>query len=300
MNDSDWPTQGLRNTPLRFLKGMSAYVRSALALVLTLELATLFVSLLALGGIVDFSFLGRHWPSLGWPALLAVGVTTAAFATGFALAIPLGALRASGPGGSTRRTVGSRSARVRRPARRILVFGGRAGATGYVEGLRGTPFYVQMWIVWYVAIFTWPKFDYVYLLAGYLALTLNTTAYQAEVFRAGFQSVDRGQIEAAKSVGMRRMQVFRHLTLPQGLRLVTLPLVNEWISLFKASSILSFIAIQELMFKANDLGSNLGHPIEAFLMVGAVYLAITIPLSRVTTWLEARNRIPGLGLTGDR
>ena len=300
MDSEKPPTRRVQGAHARLVEAAVKSGRPALALVITLELALIFVCLLGLTGVVDLVFLGSHWSSFGGPAVIAVGLTTVAFATGFALAVPIGALRAQGPPGFGARTTVRGAGRPGRGVRKALVAGGYVGATGYVEGLRGTPFFVQMWIVFYVAIFTWPTFDYVYLLAGYLALTLNTVAYQAEVFRAGFQSVAQGQIDAARSIGMRRIQVFAHVTLPQGLRLVTLPLVNEWISLFKASAILSFITIQELMFQANHVGSNLGHPIEAFLIVAVVYLAITIPLSRLTSWLEARNRMPGLGLASGR
>lgn len=295
MNEFEGTTRGIRGPPLLRLLDPRLYWRSALGVGVTLALGALLVAILGQAGIVDTSFLGRHWTSFGGPILLSVGLTTAAFATGFAIAVPLGALRAHGPRTFLGRTAGQGARPIRRQTRRALSFGGYAGATTYIEALRGTPIYVQMWIVFYVSILTWPTLDQVYLLAGYLALTLNTIAYQGEVFRAGFQSVAQGQIEAAQSIGMRRFQVFRHVTLPQGLRLVTLPLVNEWISLFKASAILSYITIEEAMFQANHLGSNLGHPIEAFFLVAAFYLAITIPMSRVTTWLEARRRIPGLG-----
>src|SRR2546425_680659 len=129
-----------------------------------------------------------------------------------------------------------------------------------------------------------------------LALTLNTLGYQSEVFRAGFQSVNQAQIEAAKAVGMRPRQAFVHVTLPQGLRLITLPLVNEWVALFKASALLGLVAVPELNWAAGYLGSgSRGHPIEAFIMVSAVYLAIIIPLSKAVGYWERTRRIPGLG-----
>jgi polar amino acid transport system permease protein len=270
--------------------------RPIVAFTATVAAGVVLVLVLGSAGVIDLAFMGRNWGLLRDPMILSLGLTTVAFVIGLLLAIPMGALRAHGrkrTGSLGRRRAGGRLPRV---ARRGAFLFGLGGATGYVEGLRGTPFYVQMWIVYYIAIFSWPRFTYVYLLAGLLALTLNTIAYQAEVFRAGFQSVGQGQVDAARAIGMRNLQVFRSVTFPQGLRLVTLPLVNEWISLFKVSSVLSFITIQELTFEANHLGSNLGHPIEAFLMVAIVYLAITIPLSRVTSYVERKRRIPGLGM----
>jgi len=168
-------------------------------------------------------------------------------------------------------------------------------ATAYVEAIRGTPFYVQMWIVFYLISFTTPRLPNLYFVIGLITLTLSTVGYQAEVLRAGFQSVGQGQIEAAKSIGMRGRQIFAHITLPQALRLVVLPLTNEWIGIFKISAVLNFISVQELMYQSYNLGSNQAHPVEAFLMVAVMYCAILIPLSRVLSYVERKKRIPGLG-----
>lgn len=287
----------LRGAPRLAAAGIREHWRSAVMFTTTILALVLLTWLLGSVGVVDLGFISRNWGTLWGPAWLSVGVTTAAFFLGFLFAIPLGALRAHGPSGLRSRRPGGRTLHTwRQRIRRPLAVLGFSGATGYVEGLRGTPFYVQVWVIYYVALLVWPRFDYVFLLAGLLALTLNTIAYQAEVLRAGFQSVGQGQVDAAKSIGMRGLQVFRHVSLPQGLRVVTLPLVNEWISLFKASSVLSFIAIEELTFQGNNLGSNLGHPIEAFFMIAVVYLGITVPLSRVLTYVERKRRIPGLGV----
>src|SRR3972149_1222841 len=184
MDSEKPPTRRIQGGRAALLEVTIKLGRPALALVITLEMALVFVCLLGLMGVVDLAFLGGHWTSFGGPAVISVGLTTVAFATGFALAVPMGALRAHGPRGFGARTRLRGAGRAGRGVRNALVAGGYVSATGYVEGLRGTPIYVQMWIVFYVAIFTWPTFDYVYLLAGYLALTLNTVAYQAEGVRA--------------------------------------------------------------------------------------------------------------------
>src|SRR5439155_8748511 len=126
--------------------------------------------------------------------------------------------------------------------------------TGYVEGIRGTPFFVQMWLVYFVIINNLPRQARLFELVGIVALAVNTIGYQAEVFRAGFQSVGQGQIEAAKSIGMRPTQIFVYITLPQSLRIILLPLANEWIGLFKASALLWYVAVRELMWAGNYLG----------------------------------------------
>jgi len=166
--------------------------------------------------------------------------------------------------------------------------------------MRGTPFLVQLQIVYFAIIFTVPRltflgWDATYL-AGFFALLMNTTGYQSEAFRGGFQSVDAGQIEAAKAVGLTRLQVFARVTLPQSMRLVTLPLANEWISNFKTATILSLLGIIELFYWAHiDISFDLGHALEGFVMLTIFYLVINVTVSRVVTYVERVRRIPGLG-----
>jgi ABC-type amino acid transport system permease subunit len=248
-------------------------------------------------------------PFIDSPLYLSLVLTTIPFVIGFIVAVPMGLLRAYRS--SLNRKEGGEVlslARARElfgtPRAVISVLGRRLGraillplygvVTGYVEGIRGTPFFVQMWLVYFVIINNLPRQTRLFELVGIVALALNTIGYQAEVFRAGFQSVGQGQIEAAKAVGMHGRTIFLHITLPQSLRLVTLPLGNEWIGLLKASAIVSIIGVNELQHFANDIAS--GHPIEAFVMVSVMYLAVIVPLSRLITYLERVRRIPGLGM----
>lgn len=292
----------------------SSLVKEHLASIVTvtgfLAACLLVAYILGEAGILDLGFIYREWRTLWGPAWISLVLTMLSFLIGLALATPLGLIRAYGPSIFRRdqlarkartpttdnygaATKGARNLTGR--GRKVLLAPAYGLATGYVEAIRGTPFYVQMWIVFYLVSFTWPRLPSLYFIIGLVALTLSTVGYQAEILRAGFQSVGQGQIEAAKAIGMRGRQVLAHVTLPQGLRLVTLPLTNEWIGLFKTSSILNFVAVQELMFQGYDLGSNQGHPIEAFLMVAVMYCAVLIPLGRAVTYLEQRKRIPGLG-----
>src|SRR5207302_1168913 len=138
----------------------------------------------------------------------------------FILAIPLGLVRAFGPGAIRQ---GGMRAAVISPLYSIV--------TGYAEAIRGTPAFIQLLIVEFWVTTTFRGVAGISFWAGVLALTLNTTGYQTEVFRAGFQSVGQGQIEAAKSIGLRPTQTFASIMFPQGIRLITLPLANEWIAL---------------------------------------------------------------------
>ena len=287
--------------------------RSIATAIIALIVVATVILLMNRAGLVDLQFMATRWPAffvpfVDSPLYLSLVLTTIPFVIGFLIAMPMGMLRAY-RASLTKRKPGEALtlARARElwgtPRAILRIVGGRVFralllplyglATGYTEGIRGTPFFVQMWLVYFFVINSFPRLPRLFEFVGILALTINTIGYQAEVFRAGFQSVGQGQIEAAKSVGMHGRTVFLHITLPQSLRLVTLPLANEWIGLLKASAIVSIIGVNELQHFGNDLAS--GHPIEAFVMVSVVYLAVIVPLSRVVTYLERVRRIPGLG-----
>jgi len=244
-------------------------------------------------GVIDLAFIAANIDSMAAPALWSLGITTASFVFGVAIGMPVGLLRALYPSFRKARSAGPRRTSSFLAAVGLPVYG---AGTGFVEAIRGTPFYVQMWITFFLVASLLPKVPFIELWAGILALTINTGAYQSEVFRAGFQSVGQGQVEAAKSVGMSPVKTFASVILPQSLRLIILPLTNEFVSLLKASSILSVIAVQELTFRSRQIGSNLGHPLEAFVMVSLFYLALIIPLSKLLARFEQIRRIPGLGV----
>lgn len=237
-------------------------------------------------GEISFAFIATHWDFLLEPAATALGATIIAYLVGFTLAIPCGLIRAFGP--NTIRQRGSKGALM------APIYG---LVTGYAEFIRGTPAFVQILIVQAIVTSTFRGVVGISFWSGTIALLINTTAYQTEVFRAGFQSVGQGQIEAAKSIGMRPAQTLAHITFPQGLRLIVLPLANEWIGLFKASSLMWYIGVQELLWAMEYLGTTLNHPIDAFILGSLFYLAIIIPLSRAVTYIEQKKRTPGLGVT---
>ena len=260
--------------------------RSAIAVLSLLALFVLLLIALVNARLVSLAFIGEYASFLVFPALTSLSATLLSFAIGIAGGIPIGLIRAFSP--------------------RLLKQGGlRAGllaplyggVTAYVEAIRGTPALVQIFLVNQVSGIIFPGNPDIPFWGGVLALSLNTLGYQAEVYRAGFQSVGQTQVEAAKAIGMRPRQVFAHITLPQALRLITLPLVNEWVALFKASALLGIVAVQELNWAGAYLGNNKSHPIEAFIMVSAVYLAIIVPLSKGVGYWERKHRIPGLGVT---
>jgi len=169
-------------------------------------------------------------------------------------------------------------------------------ADGYVEIMRGTPVFVQIVFAWSVLLVNYPRLDRMELIAGIVALTANTGAYQGEIFRAGLQTVHSGQVEAARAIGLSRWGAMRHVVLPQALRLIIPPLTNEYIGLLKVSSLLVVIGIQELTGYGRSEAFRSFKVFEVFAMVTGIYLLITVPLSKVIQLIEMRYRIPGLGI----
>ncbi|HKP36414.1 MAG TPA: ABC transporter permease subunit [Pyrinomonadaceae bacterium] len=163
-----------------------------------------------------------------------------------------------------------------------------APAALYVEVMRGTPLLVQILFIYFVL----PYFG-IYLPAftsGIIALTLNSAAYISEIFRAGILSIDAGQMEAARSLGMTYSQAMRRIILPQTFRRVVPPLTNEGIALLKDSSLVSVIGLTELARTGQELASRYAAPLTIWPMVAIFYLILTFPLTRVAEYLERRWR----------
>lgn len=159
-------------------------------------------------------------------------------------------------------------------------------STAYVEFIRGTPLLVQIMIVYYglpaIGINLPPE------PAGILALTLNSGAYIAEIIRAGIQSVPKGQMEAARSLGMSYFQAMRYVIFPQAFRNILPALGNEFIALLKDSSLLSVIAIAELTRVGKQIYSTTFNAWTPLLGVAMFYLLMTIPLSRLVNYAQKR------------
>lgn len=161
----------------------------------------------------------------------------------------------------------------------------RAPATFYVEFIRGTPLLVQIFMI-YFGIGHWINInDY---LAGIAALSINSAAYNAEIFRAGIQSIGRGQMEAARSLGLTYPQAMRYVILPQAFRVVLPPLGNEFIALLKDSSLVSIIGIADLMRVGREISGRTLKPFETFTIVAFLYLTLTLPLTTVVRFSERR------------
>ena len=166
----------------------------------------------------------------------------------------------------------------------------------YVEIIRGTPLFVQMLFVSSVILVSFPEAAQFPIIAGVIALMANTGGYQAEIFRAGLSNVSTGQIEAARGLGLSRLRAMRYVILPQALRLIVPPLTNEYIGLFKASSLLFILGVYgEITFLANQ-NAFAGNVFEIFAMVAVIFLGFTAVLSFIVRRIEVKFRIPGLGI----
>ena len=163
-----------------------------------------------------------------------------------------------------------------------------APAAIYVEVMRGTPLLVQILFVYFVL----PGFgvNLPAYASGILALTLNASAYVSETIRAGILSIDAGQMEAARTLGMSYWQAMRRIILPQTFRRVVPPLTNEGIALLKDSSLVSVIGLTELARTGQELASRYAAPLTIWPLVALLYLVLTFPLTRVAEYLERRWR----------
>ena len=156
----------------------------------------------------------------------------------------------------------------------------------YVEFFQNTPLVIQLFF-FYQALPTLGVSLSEYT-CGTLGLAIYTGAYIAEVFRAGIQSIPKGQWEAARSQGFTYLQTMNHIILPQALRVALPPLGNQVVNLVKNSAILSTIAVADLMYTANLVSAETFIIFEVYIFTGIMYLTLTIPLSALVEYMERR------------
>ena len=171
---------------------------------------------------------------------------------------------------------------------RVPVLGTASAA--FIDLFRTTPGLTQvLWVVYVVPIvigYTPPSFW-----AGWLALTLNLAAFMAEIFRAGIESISRGQWEAAGALGMSRRKIYERIVLPQAFRRVIPPAASMWVSLFRDTSILSLVGVAELFYRAREASYATYRPLEMFTFVALMYIAICLPQARWADRLHHRLRV---------
>ncbi|RLD14362.1 MAG: ABC transporter permease [Caldiserica bacterium] len=167
-----------------------------------------------------------------------------------------------------------------------LIF--RTLGSTYVEVIRGTPLLLQIMITYYGLPAVGIKLDAI--TAGIVALSVNSGAYCAEIFRAGIESIEKGQMEAARSLGMTYAQAMRYVILPQAIKRVVPPLTNEFVAMLKDSSLVSTIAVAELLRRGRQLMGTLANVWSPLIGVGLIYLVMTIPLTQLAQRMERRLR----------
>lgn len=162
----------------------------------------------------------------------------------------------------------------------------RAIATVYTEMIRGTPLLMQLIILYYGLPSVGINLEAI--VAGIIGLSANSAAYVGEIFRAGIQSVGRGQMEAARAGGLTHLQAMRYVVLPQAFRMVLPPLTNEFVTMLKDSSLVSTLAIAELLRTGREVVAWKVNVFSPFAGVTLLYLAMTLPLTHLARYLERR------------
>ncbi len=173
-------------------------------------------------------------------------------------------------------------------------------ATVYVEVIRGIPMLVQL-IFWYFAfpslvqslgdwfnIQSFQDYNANALSMAILGLTFGYSAYMSEVYRAGIQSISRGQMEAARSMGMTYFQAMWYVILPQAVRVILPPVGNEFITLLKDSSLVSVVAVADMTRRGREFMAANFIPIQTWVMIALLYLVMTLLASRLVTWMERK------------
>lgn len=160
---------------------------------------------------------------------------------------------------------------------------GRIIARVYLETARNTPLLVQLFFIYFVVA---PVLGIERFAAAVLALSLFEGAYASEIYRAGIVSIHRGQWEAARSLGLGTWHCYRLVILPQAIRRVLPPLTSQAVSLIKDSSLVSVLAVYEMTMQANAIVSQTFLVFEMYFTIAAIYLALTLALSRMVARLE--------------
>ncbi|MBL4937208.1 amino acid ABC transporter permease [Clostridium sp. YIM B02515] len=160
-------------------------------------------------------------------------------------------------------------------------------ATAYVEFIRGTPLMVQIFIIYY-ALPDLIGVNLPEMVSAVLALSINSGAYVAEVIRAGIQAVDKGQMEASRSLGMPYGMAMRYIIIPQAIKNILPALGNEFITVIKESSVVSVIGIKELMYNADTVRGNTFRAFEPLIIAALMYFVMTFTLSKLMGRFERR------------
>ena len=160
----------------------------------------------------------------------------------------------------------------------------------YIDFIRGTPLLVQIFLIYFaLPMITGTRIDPFF--AAITACSINSGAYIAEIFRAGIQSIDKGQIEAGRSLGLNWFQTMRYVVMPQAFKRVIPPLGNEFIAMLKDSSLVSVIGFEELTRRGQLIIAKTYSSFEIWMAVAILYLIMTLTISRLVAYLERRYNV---------
>ena len=221
-----------------------------------------------------FTILRRFLPEFLKGTAVTLELTAVGLALGFFLGLILALMRTYGP-----------------RWQRVI-------AIGFIEFFRGTPLLVQLFLIYYGLPSLGLTFDQ--KTSAYLALGLNSAAYQAEYLRGAIQSIGDSQMTAGRSIGLTRWQTIWHIILPQALRLVIPAWSNEPISLLKTTAVVFLIAVQDLMARGKRAATITYNPIGSYLAIAIIYLIIVFVVNALLKWLERKTRIPGFEMETER
>ena len=158
----------------------------------------------------------------------------------------------------------------------------------YVDIIRGTPLLVQIFLIYFaLPMLTGQRTDP--FIAAVTACSINSGAYVSEIFRAGIQSIDKGQMEAGRSLGLSWVQTMRYIIMPQAFRAIIPPLGNEFIAMLKDSSLVSVIGFEELTRRGQLIIAKTYASFEIWGAVAIIYLVMTVSISQLVGYLERKN-----------
>lgn len=211
----------------------------------------------------DFNLIISSLPLLGLGALVTIEITAVALAIGVMIGLFVGVAELS----------------------RYWYF--RVPAKIYVDFIRGTPLLVQIFIIYFaLPIILGVRIEP--FVAAVAACSINSGAYVAEIFRAGIQSIDKGQTEAGRSLGLTWTQTMVHIVIPQAFRRTIPQLGNEFIAMLKDSSLVSVIGFEELTRKGQLIIASTYGSLEIWSAVAVIYLIMTLSITRFVAYLEKR------------
>jgi His/Glu/Gln/Arg/opine family amino acid ABC transporter permease subunit len=160
--------------------------------------------------------------------------------------------------------------------------------TVYIEVIRGTPLLLQLFLFYFVLPELLPVFDFNEFTWVAIALCINSSAYVSEIFRSGIQSIDRGQTEAARSLGLSSRQTMIRIILPQAFKNVLPAMCNEFVAITKETSLASTFYVGDLMTQYQTISGKTYMVIEPLIIIGIIYFVVTFTMSKLIAVLERR------------